>query len=106
VQNRISKFVYGGLIGWGLRLAGMLVWAFSFGLGFATRADRLWIPLDRKRKIIGGDGGVFILTFIPALSADSEDYFTAESAEGAEIFNSKKFPLPCTGRGRYLSENL
>jgi membrane-associated protease RseP (regulator of RpoE activity) len=68
-QNRISKFVYGGLIvlgvfGW----QGWLVWAvllWFLGIRHPVPTD-WWIPLDRKRKVIGWvTVGVFILTFIP-----------------------------------------
>lgn len=68
-QNRISKFVYGGLIllgifGW----QGWLVWAvllWFLGIRHPVPTD-WWVPLDRKRKIIGWvTVGVFILTFIP-----------------------------------------
>jgi len=68
-QNRISKFVYGGLILLGvLGWQGWLVWAvllWFLGIRHPVPTD-WWIPLDRKRKIIGWvTVGVFILTFIP-----------------------------------------
>ena len=68
-QNRISKFVYGALIflgifGW----QGWLVWAvllWFLGIHHPIPTD-WWVPLDRKRKIIGwATMGVFVLTFIP-----------------------------------------
>jgi membrane-associated protease RseP (regulator of RpoE activity) len=68
-QNRISKFVYGGLIVLGvLGWQGWLVWAvllWFLGIRHPVPTD-WWVPLDRKRKIIGWvTVGVFILTFIP-----------------------------------------
>lgn len=68
-QNRLSKFVYGGLIflgifGW----QGWLVWAvllWFLGIRHPVPTD-WWVPLDRKRKIIGWvTVAVFFLTFIP-----------------------------------------
>jgi membrane-associated protease RseP (regulator of RpoE activity) len=68
-QNRISKIVYGGLILLGvLGWQGWLVWAvllWFLGIRHPVPTD-WWVPLDRKRKIIGWvTVGVFILTFIP-----------------------------------------
>lgn len=68
-QNRISKFIYGGLILLGvLGWQGWLVWAvllWFLGIRHPVPTD-WWVPLDRKRKIIGWvTVGVFILTFIP-----------------------------------------
>jgi membrane-associated protease RseP (regulator of RpoE activity) len=68
-QNRISKFVYGGLLllgifGW----QGWLVWAvllWFLGIRHPMPTD-WWVPLDRRRKIIGWvTVVVFLLTFIP-----------------------------------------
>jgi membrane-associated protease RseP (regulator of RpoE activity) len=68
-QNRISKAVYGvlillGIFGW----QGWLVWAvllWFMGIRHPMPVD-WWVPLDRKRKIIGWiTVAIFILTFIP-----------------------------------------
>jgi membrane-associated protease RseP (regulator of RpoE activity) len=68
-QNKISKFVFLvllllGIIGW----QGWLLWGFLlFIMGFRHPPPlNWWVPLDRKRKIIGWlTVAIFILTFIP-----------------------------------------
>ncbi len=68
-QNRVSKFVYGGLIvlgviGWqGWLVWGVLLW--FMGIHHPTPTD-WWVPLDYKRKILGWiTVGIFVVTFIP-----------------------------------------
>ena len=68
-QNRISKYVFLALLGLGiLGWQGWLFWAlilFIMGFRHPPPLDG-WIPLDRKRQIIGWvTVAVFILTFIP-----------------------------------------
>ena len=68
-QNKISKFVFLvllvlGIVGW----QGWLLWGFLlFIMGFRHPPPlHWWVPLDRKRKIIGWlTVVIFILTFIP-----------------------------------------
>lgn len=68
-QNLISKIVFAalvllGILGW----QGWLVWAvLLWFLGLRHPApSEWWVPLDRKRKIIGwATAAVFVLTFIP-----------------------------------------
>jgi len=68
-QNKISKFVLFGLLGLGiLGWEGWLIWGvLLLIMGFRHPAPmEWWVPLDRKRKIIGWVTiAVFILTFIP-----------------------------------------
>ena len=68
-QNKISKYVFLGLIGLGIfGWPGWLFWgAILFILGFRHPPPlEVWVPLDRKRKVIGWLAvAIFILTFIP-----------------------------------------
>jgi membrane-associated protease RseP (regulator of RpoE activity) len=68
-QNKISKFVFFGLLGLGIfGWEGWLIWgALLLIMGFRHPAPmEWWVPLDRKRKVIGWVAiAVFILTFIP-----------------------------------------
>jgi membrane-associated protease RseP (regulator of RpoE activity) len=68
-QNRISKYFFLGLLGLGIfGWQGWLFWGLLlFILGFRHPPPLdWWIPLDRKRKVIGWlTVVVFILTFIP-----------------------------------------
>jgi membrane-associated protease RseP (regulator of RpoE activity) len=68
-QNKISKFVFFGLLGLGIfGWEGWLVWGLLLWImGFRHPPPmEWWIPLDRKRKVIGWlTIAVFILTFIP-----------------------------------------
>ena len=68
-QNKISRYVFLailalGIFGW----QGWLLWSLLlFIMGFRhPRPLEWWVPLDRKRKVIGWVAvAVFILTFIP-----------------------------------------
>ncbi len=68
-QNKISRFVFLGLLGLGfLGWPGWFFWGFIlFLMGFRHPSPmEWWVPLDRKRKIIGWlTLAVFFLTFIP-----------------------------------------
>ena len=68
-QNRISKFVFAGLLALGiLGWEGWLVWGILLlVMGFRHPPPvEWWVPLDRRRKVIGWlTVAVFILTFIP-----------------------------------------
>jgi len=68
-QNKISKYVFLGLIGLGIfGWQGWLFWGvILFILGFRHPPPlEEWVPLDRKRKVIGWLAvAIFILTFIP-----------------------------------------
>lgn len=68
-QNRVSRFVFLGLLGLGfLGWPGWFFWGFIlFLMGFRHPSPmEWWVPLDRKRKIIGWlTLAVFFLTFIP-----------------------------------------
>ena len=68
-QNRISKFVFVGLLVLGiLGWEGWLVWGvLLLIMGFRhPQPVEWWVPLDLKRRVIGWlTIAVFILTFIP-----------------------------------------
>jgi membrane-associated protease RseP (regulator of RpoE activity) len=68
-QNKISKFVFFGLLGLGIfGWEGWLVWGLLLWIMGVRHPPPMewWIPLDRKRKMIGWlTIAVFILTFIP-----------------------------------------
>jgi membrane-associated protease RseP (regulator of RpoE activity) len=69
MQNKISKYVFLGLLALGIfGWQGWLFWSLLlFIMGFRhPRPMDWWIPLDRKRKIIGWlTVAIFALTFIP-----------------------------------------
>jgi membrane-associated protease RseP (regulator of RpoE activity) len=68
-QNKISRFVFLGLIGLGfLGWPGWFFWGFILlMMGFRHPPPlEWWVPLDRKRKVLGWVTIiVFLLTFIP-----------------------------------------